>query len=92
MLAGLDGRRCLLRVEIGRRLDHHCVQLALQQALVSLQTAIPTRGVDLQQFARLVHTVLEEIGTCHKTVLACFGEQRTEPVAPSAAANQSQFE
>ena len=92
MLARVHGGGGVYRVEIGRRLDDHRVELAFQQPLVARQPRVTARRVDLVLLAHGIGFVLEVVRAGHQPILAGIGEQLGNPTAASAAADQANLQ
>jgi len=89
MLAGGDRGGGLLGMEVGRALDHHGVQLLVDQLLVAGESGKPLVRRHAELVAGIVRLVLEVIEHRDHVVAAVFLEQVGNPRAASAATDQA---
>ena len=92
VLAGLDGRGGVFRVEIRRRLNHHRVELLFQKALVSGEAGEAPGLVHLELFSRRLRLVREIVRHGRQVVMAVFQEQVGDPRAAPAAADEAEVD
>ena len=92
VLAGLNRRGGLFRVEIRRRHNRHRVELLFQQALVSGEAGEAPGLVHLELFSRRLRLVREIIRHRHQVVMAVFQEQVGDPRAAPAAADEAEVD
>ena len=89
MLARLDSGGGLFGMEVGRALDHHGVELLLQQLAITGKPGIAVGGGHIELRPRLIRVVLEVVRHGDKVVAPVLLEQVGDPLPAVAAADQA---
>jgi len=88
MLAGVDGGQRLFRVVVRRSFDHHRVHRRLRQLTARIRPVIGPPRSDLERIRGGVEMSLDHVGERHHPRAGEFGEEGSDPVTASAAADQ----